>query len=351
MSARDPRVSVVIVNHNYERYLRDAILSVLGQAYRHLEVVIVDDGSTDGSRAIIAEYRDRVRLVLQHNQGPAAAYNAGYAATDGELVMFLDADDMLRPTAVAEVAAAWRPEVAKLQFSLEIIDAAGCSRGAFEPVYPAAYTAERLREEFAATASYVWPPTAGNAFSRAFLRQVMPLSPARFHFIDGALSTVAPLFGEVRTLAKPLGLYRIHGGNLWALQRFCETRIESYVVQRRHEIDYLRELAAERGVILPPGDPLDHSLTFLRYRLVAAKRRGASLVELLGLCRRAGRCLPRANLSPARGTAELLWFVLVAFSRGAMARRLIEWRFDHRRRRWIARLALRGYRRAARGVP
>lgn len=345
MSGNGVLVSIIIVNYNYARYVRDAILSAVGQSYGELDIVIVDDGSTDGSREIIEEFRDRARLVLQRNQGPTAAYNAGYAASRGELIMFLDADDILRPSAVEEVAAAWRPCVAKVQFSLEIIDAAGRSNGAIEPVYPQRYTAARVRREFADTNTYIWPPTSGNAFSRRFLEQVMPMSSERFRFVDGALSTVAPLFGDVHTVAKPLGFYRIHGNNLWALQGFSLARIRGYVAQRRCEIDYLHGLAAQRGHAVAARDPLDHSLTFLGYRLILAKLDrdpAARAVGPLRLCLRAWRCLSVADRPATPAAAELLWFVLVGLSFGGITRRLIEWRFDRSvRPAWVGHLVNR----------
>jgi hypothetical protein len=352
MLDRGVLVSVVITNYNYERYLREAILSVLGQTYSNIETIVVDDGSTDGSRAIIEEYRDRLIVLLQENRGPTGAYNAGYAASHGELIAFLDADDVLRRNAVQEVVAAWQPAVAKVQFGLEIVDAFGQSAGAVEPVYPRDYTPNKIGQEFAETSSYIWPPASGNAFSRRFLAQVMPLSPERFRFIDGALNTVAPLFGEIQTLAEPLGFYRIHANNLWALHRFSETRIRAYLTQRQSEFEYLRELAPEHGVTLSAGDPLDHSLTFLRYRLIAAKLgdRAARPADLLRLCLIAGRCLGRSEMSTARRAVELLWFVLVSVSFGGVARRLIEWRFDRSTRpTWIGWLFERYRVRASRG--
>src|SRR4051794_6220176 len=98
---RDPRrVSVIINNYNYSAYLREAIDSALDQTYPHVEVVVVDDGSTDDSREIISKYGTKVIPVLQNNGGQGAAFNSGFAASRGEIVCFLDADDGLRRDAV-----------------------------------------------------------------------------------------------------------------------------------------------------------------------------------------------------------------------------------------------------------
>ena len=91
-----PRVSVVIPVYNAEKYLRGCMDSVLGQTLRELEVICVDDGSTDGSAAILEEYVEkdsRVRVLRQENAGAGAARNLGIGAACGEYVAFIDADD------------------------------------------------------------------------------------------------------------------------------------------------------------------------------------------------------------------------------------------------------------------
>src|SRR5215208_719446 len=87
-----PLVSVLISNYNYEGFLREAVNSALNQTYPNVEVVVVDDGSTDNSREVIASYRERVVPVLKENGGQASACNAGFQVSRGEIAIFLDAD-------------------------------------------------------------------------------------------------------------------------------------------------------------------------------------------------------------------------------------------------------------------
>ncbi len=89
-----PLVSVVIPAFNSERFLGEAIASVLAQDYSPLETIVVDDGSSDGTAAVARSYPD-VKLIVQENAGPAAARNRGFAASRGEFVAFHDADDTL----------------------------------------------------------------------------------------------------------------------------------------------------------------------------------------------------------------------------------------------------------------
>jgi glycosyltransferase involved in cell wall biosynthesis len=89
-----PLVSVVIAVFNRERYLGEAIRSVLDQTYRPVETIVVDDGSTDGSAALARTFPG-VRVLEQANAGPGAARNRGVAASSGELLAFLDSDDVM----------------------------------------------------------------------------------------------------------------------------------------------------------------------------------------------------------------------------------------------------------------
>src|SRR5918999_4707877 len=97
-----PRISVVVPIYNVEGFLRECLESVAAQTVGDLEVVMVDDGSTDGSAAIAREFAERdsrFRLLSQPNAGLSAARNTGIEAAEGEFLAFLDGDDVLPPNA------------------------------------------------------------------------------------------------------------------------------------------------------------------------------------------------------------------------------------------------------------
>lgn len=104
-----PRVSVVIPTYNCERFLGRTISSALAQTYRDFELIVVDDGSTDDTRSLVAGYGDAVRYVYQPNQGASAARNSALSRAGGEFIAYLDADDL------------WSPE--KLACQVEYLDA------------------------------------------------------------------------------------------------------------------------------------------------------------------------------------------------------------------------------------
>jgi glycosyltransferase involved in cell wall biosynthesis len=101
-----PLVSVIVTAYNHDRYIADTIQSVLDQTYRDYEVIVVDDGSTDGTAERVAAFADRVRYLRQENQGVAGSRNTGIREARGQLLTFLDGDDLWEPEKLAHHVAA-----------------------------------------------------------------------------------------------------------------------------------------------------------------------------------------------------------------------------------------------------
>jgi glycosyltransferase involved in cell wall biosynthesis len=99
----EPLVSIVVLCHDYGRFLPEAIESALAQDHPNLEVIVVDDGSTDDSLEVARRYEGRVRVLTQENQGLARTCNRGVREATGDLFLFLSADDRLEPTYVSEL--------------------------------------------------------------------------------------------------------------------------------------------------------------------------------------------------------------------------------------------------------
>jgi glycosyltransferase involved in cell wall biosynthesis len=110
---KESLISSIVPAYNGERYLRETLDSILRQTYRPLEIIVVDDGSNDGTGRVVAEYGERVRYVLQTNAGETAARNRGLAVAQGEFVAFLDADDLWHPEKLVRQMARFqeRPEI------------------------------------------------------------------------------------------------------------------------------------------------------------------------------------------------------------------------------------------------
>lgn len=330
MSGAAVRVSIVITCYNYKRYVAAAINSALAQTYPHVEIIVIDDGSTDGSDQVIAGYGDRIRNVRQENAGYIGAYNRGSRELSGDIVIFLDADDLLEPTAVEKVVTAWMPRCAKVQYDLSIIDGEGASLGRRFCNFVPGYDAAEVRAAFRQHATYRWPVTTGNAYARWFLDEVLPFKPGIGP--DGYLNTIAPLYGDVITLPEPLGSYRIHGGNLWSSTGSDLDRLPHRIENRYKEIAFLREHAARRGVALPEGDILDHELVFVNYRLMV-KKMGKSYqgIERDGtwrLWQQGVLAALREPIGPKGKLVHLVWLSSLLLSPRAVAQFLCTLRFN-----------------------
>jgi glycosyltransferase involved in cell wall biosynthesis len=105
-----PLITVVIGAYNAERYLGEAIESVLAQTYRNLELIVVDDGSTDRTGEIAASYGDPVRCIRQENGGMAASRNRAIPEARGDYLAFLDADDRFPPEKLEQQLAAFEAD-------------------------------------------------------------------------------------------------------------------------------------------------------------------------------------------------------------------------------------------------
>jgi glycosyltransferase involved in cell wall biosynthesis len=102
---QNPLISIVIPCYNYASYLSEAIQSGLDQTYQPIEVIVVDDGSTDDTAKVAKSFAPKVRYHYQDNAGPSAARNTGAGLAKGNYIVFLDADDVLKPEYVAECLA------------------------------------------------------------------------------------------------------------------------------------------------------------------------------------------------------------------------------------------------------
>lgn len=93
----NPKISVIIPNYNYEKFISATIESVLSQTYENIEIIVVDDGSKDNSLEVLKNFGDKIRVVQQKNAGVSAARNHGVSLSNGDFVAFLDADDIWLP--------------------------------------------------------------------------------------------------------------------------------------------------------------------------------------------------------------------------------------------------------------
>jgi glycosyltransferase involved in cell wall biosynthesis len=251
--------TVIVNNFNYAHFLPQAVESALRQTYPHTEVIVVDDGSTDDSREVIARYEGQIVPVLKENGGQTSTFNRGFAESRGHLICFLDADDVLLPTALERAVQRFEDDgVVKVHWPLCIVDDTGRWTGRTKPRH--ALIEGDLRHVIVRDGpdSSAWVPTSGNAWARTFLESVLPIPETeRQHGIgsasaDAYLSMLAPLFGSVARLTEPQACYRVHGANDHSCMEF-ERRLARDLRLFRHRGDVLIHYCEEKGLDVDPA--------------------------------------------------------------------------------------------------
>ncbi|GAB6876181.1 glycosyltransferase family 2 protein [Thermaerobacter litoralis] len=329
-----PLVSIVIDNYNYGRFLRDAIESALNQTYTNVEVVVVDDGSTDHSREIIEEYASQGKVipVFKDNGGQASAFNAGFARSSGEIVIFLDSDDMLTTTTVETVVNSFRmePLCSKVQYLLGAIDEHNVSL-AYTIPSQSLPNHESVLRDLLTCGRYITPPTSGNAYSRTFLIQVMPIPEEDFRIsADGYLLTLSPLFGKIISINQVLGMYRVHGSNAWTGLR--PGRLRFYLLHDLQKAKLLKNYSHLAHATIVPTKLLSRNPNHLAARLASMKLEPTNHpfkedtllnVTLAGL-----KAVSLSALPIPSKLFWLAWFIVLSFCPNPWAKDVANWLFQ-----------------------
>jgi glycosyltransferase involved in cell wall biosynthesis len=318
---KSPRLAIVIPCYNYEDYVERAIASVAGQLGDDCELVVVDDGSTDGSWAAIG--RTGVPAVRVPNGGAVAACVAGLDRTSAPHVLFLDADDELKPGAVGEVLARLDAGVAKLQFGLTRIDADGRRIGGAAPAVEDYRDSAGLVAKVLRTGVYRSPPTSGNVFRRDVADIIREVDYDRY--VDGVPLFAAPFMGDVVSLSAELGCYRVHGRNVSGAGREPDAESLSFDLERFvRRMGHLQEVLRRLGRTERMFDPRDVFVSRERAFCVAVASGGRPPLSSLPplVARLAGEALP---LKGKIGMAA--FFVLASLLPKRRAKALLNYRF------------------------
>ncbi|MEL6553961.1 MAG: glycosyltransferase family 2 protein [Cyanobacteria bacterium J06621_11] len=246
-----PLVSIIINNYNYEQFLPAAIDSAIAQTYSPKEIIVVDDGSTDGSREIIGQYADKITPCFQANGKQGAALNTGFSASHGEIIFFLDADDYLLPHAVEKVVDVWTVETFKAHFRLRIVDGEGNPSNKYLPPTTMELASGDVRTKILSGSGYISTPMSGNAYSRERLANLFPIPPQYNTTADDYLMISSPFYGEIVGIEEYLGAYRIHGSNQWALTTVSGSRFRRFVSHDLQNYALLIQRAKEFDIDIP----------------------------------------------------------------------------------------------------
>jgi Glycosyl transferase family 2 len=293
---------------------------------------VVDDGSTDDSRATLRAYEGAVELVFKENGGQASALNAGLERCGGDVVMFLDADDVLAPTAASLLAEGFavNPTAARAYYRMAVIDAAGHPLpGTKPPAHQPMPAGDMRRAALTFPFDFAWVPMSGNGFRASALARIfpVPLEYGRWG-ADWYLVHLTNLLGPVVFVPEIGAHYRVHGANAHEPRRpllDMET-VRTTIEYQQATLAALSALARELG--LSYAEPI-LSMSNVMHRLISRRlepRRHPvpedRALTLLAACGRAAA--RRYDVSLAMKAALLVWCAGIAVAPRPAAARLSE---------------------------
>ncbi|NDQ56865.1 MAG: glycosyltransferase family 2 protein [Acidipila sp.] len=210
-----PYVTALIDTYNQGSFIDKAIDSVLAQDFpaSQIEILVVDDGSTDDTRQRVAKYGDRVRYIYKENGGQASALNCGFAESRGQIVALLDSDDLWMPNKVRRVVEEFEkhPEAVVVSHPNQYWD---LEKNVFKnssDFYPSCGDALLTRESVLQYGNF---GTSGITVPAATVRALLPIPETLRIYADTYLVLLFPFLGPVVGIAEQLTRYRIHGSNL-----------------------------------------------------------------------------------------------------------------------------------------
>jgi glycosyltransferase involved in cell wall biosynthesis len=242
---KNPLVSIIINNYNYDNFLKEAIDSAINQTYSSMEIIVVDDGSTDNSSEIISSYGNLIVPVFKTNGGQASSLNSGFKKSEGDVIFFLDSDDLFDHEKVEKIV--------NIFLENKLIDLPIVLYNAFDAINKEGQlviedeidklkNADWLSEIFTNYVSffsgefsqvctsdkicdfarkyryvpYIGMPTSSISISRIMAEKVFPL-PVNSQRVsaDDLLVKASSLIGDVYSTKLALTQYRFHGNNNW----------------------------------------------------------------------------------------------------------------------------------------
>jgi glycosyltransferase involved in cell wall biosynthesis len=231
----NPLITALVDTYNHERYVEQALVSVLeqGLSSSELEIVVVDDGSTDRTPEIVHKFEPRVRLIRKANGGQASAFNAAFPQVHGQHVALLDSDDWWAKGKLAAVldTLEQNPEISAVghayyEFSEETRKARICSPSDRTLLHLATPEAARV-----ACRHWGFLQTSALTVRRKVLEQVIPIPEVLVFSADSPIAFASMAMGAL-VLPQPLSYYRLHSGNLYAMNSENPAKL-----QRKYEMD------------------------------------------------------------------------------------------------------------------
>jgi hypothetical protein len=236
MNADSPLVTVIINNFNYGKFVSAAVESVLAQAHRDIEIIVVDDGSTDDSLNLLGQYQGLIPVIAKPNGGQASAFNAGFKASHGEIVCFLDADDLFKADKVVRIVEAFA-SISEADWVFDQLTMIQYDSSGVPVILPTTPKTQQpvwglwdIRKSVTAgEVPYIPTATSGLSFRRKLLALILPMPESIRITSDNYIKFCSIAFSPGLMLRESLTVQRIHGNNAYTHQKQSKAALISRV--------------------------------------------------------------------------------------------------------------------------
>ena len=228
-----PFVSILVNNYNYGRFLSEAIRSALCQSYLDREIIVVDDGSTDDSLQIAGSFGDQVRLIAKQNGGQASAFNEGFAASRGQIICLLDADDVFLPGKVERIVEIFRenPDSSWCFENLKLFRDSQSERSPRDQCFDAGKVDARQSMLEGIFPGNIESASSGLSFRRELLSHILPMPHAKSILLcDDYIKTASYALSPGIALDEELSLQRLHKNNLYTNTAVRDRRVTGQMI-------------------------------------------------------------------------------------------------------------------------
>lgn len=325
----DKAASILMTGYNQDEYLIEAVKSAVNQTVP-VDVVLVDDHSDTPARETLRDIRGVTKIARNpRNLGQKKSQLTAWKLAQehgliNDVVLFLDGDDILEPDAVENVLPHFKEGVSKVQFQASVIDGNGEKNGAVFPKFPPGYSPADIHDDLNRTGNYQTPPTIGNAYASWFLKDFIPRNTDQRSPHDGIFATAAAIYGDVVTLEKPLGRYRVHSGNMSGQDELDLDKIRNDL-----DLDVERHLFFVTFTTKNPdlGVTIDRNALrmnlWVQERLQSLNRADGKSIEF----HQTWRAIMKSNLGIKGKLLRLAWLFTLSFSPWPISKAAIELRF------------------------
>ncbi|MEI7475133.1 MAG: glycosyltransferase family 2 protein [bacterium] len=285
------KVSVIICTYNYAHLISETIESVLNQSYpqEKIEIIVVDDGSTDNTKEVVQKFKNKVTYIHKNNEGQTSAFNVGFNNSNGEVIFFLDSDDLFYPDKIKKVCEVYQKYNAKavynslLLFGDDIKSKEFASRNySLNFINKINENTYKMNYKDIKNSYHFLAETSGQSYKRELLKKIFSCPLNISPHLDFYLQAMTLLYEDIYVLALPLTGYRQHSQSFSSAYKSKNTDKKQKEIAKIKFIRDVLNTHIDKEPAKTIADSINNHLYYLKYNLEKAKNnKSKGLVYLL----------------------------------------------------------------------